>query len=601
MHNLSQSGNSTSPGVNALGTPGLGGLGIEGITPGALHNISTPLGFAMSRTDSEIRAANNVAKRNEDEERRSKMRRVLKSIGRPKGRVSEEGIARLARRVGLVSDIDDEKLSQEERDRKVGNRSFSVAGDSVIVTLDLRDQTPQSVEVNGDVPEPEKAAHVLLRDLQESGDVALTANLDRFALNLSYLAQMDRLKKETDTDCFAAVGGVFQSLQRLYEKETEAAMPQEGPARAASYITCKKSGRPGMHERQRLGLSFDYWQQSRYSSDEHTSDESKMDVDADKRAPQPEDSGIWTIIIGAEKHNAAKLPYMPLRVSEQWLPDPLELPSEESGEGVKWLEPTDDSDALSKPCFVATLDPPVVLPYGAADAILKSLNIQSGPQMQSIPSYISLLLSTASGSHVTPPSAPGSFGSITSIQGVISRGHDDIDQVQHHYVLDNAKPDFGYLLCELPFMHPKQLVELLPTLRQWAALGLLLSQSFETIADSKQNGTQHGRPQKVFTLDSISLNDSDADEPTALAVNMALSTTPQTTLNVTFRTSSSQSSVANLDVQILRNADVAVEIYDGFNFSDDEAKAKAEATMAKALDVCWDLGVWIEWVRGRYS
>lgn len=610
VQNLSQSGNSASPGLNALGTPGLGGLGIEGITPSALHNISTPLAFAMSRTDSEMRMASSAVKRNEDEERRVKMRKVLKNIGRPKGKVSEEGIARLARRVGLVSDIDDEKLTQEERDRKVGNRSFSVAGDNVIVDFDLRDQVPQGLQVSGDVAEPEKAARVLLHDLKDSGDVPLTVSLNRFALNLGYLATVDRLKKETDTDCFAAVGGLYRSLLRLYEKECEAVIAnlKVGSPQADSDATCKKSGRPMIHARQQLGLCLDYWQQSRYSRRDKVPAESKMDVDdAQSHEPQIDKPSTWTLLIGAEKCNTAKMPYVPLRVSDQWLPDPIELPSEDSGETVKWLEPSDEHEGLSRPCFVATLEPPVVLPYGTADAILKSFNVQNVPDVHSIPSYISLLLSTASGSHVTPPPASAAFSSLVANQDVISIRDEKPLLVQHSYTLDNAKPDFGFLLRELPFSHPKQLVELMPTLRQWAGFGVLLSQSFEagfwSSITSALDRTRLVKPEgQAITLENIrELNLQGKDDRASLTVNMALSTTPQPTLNITFRSASEIPSVANVDIQILRNADVAIEIHDGFGITDDEAKSKAEAKLARALDVCWDLGVWIEWVRGQFG
>ena len=556
----------------------------------------------MGRSDSEMRMAATVAKRNEDEERRVKMRKVLKRIGRPKGRVSEEGIARLARRVGLVSDIDDEKLTQEERERKVGNRSFSVAGDSVIVTVGLHDQIPQSVEVNGDVPEPDIAAGVLFRNLKETDDVPLTATLDRFALNLSYLATMDRLKKETDTDCFAALGGVYHSLQRLHEKEHEAASQQAGALRADVDATCKGSGKPQMHARQRLGLCLDYWQQNRYSSGEKAPGKSEMDVDGAGDTPHNHSKGSWTLLIGAEKCNAAKMPYVPLRISDQWLPEQIELPSELSGESIKWLEPTDDHDRLSRPCFLATLDPPVVLTFGAVDAVLKSFNVQSTPGLQSIPSYVSLLLSTAAGSHIVPPSTSNAFNSLRSTQEVVSIGEGKSRLVQHHFTLDNAKLDFGYLLQELPFSHPKQLVELLPTLRQWAGFGMLLSQSLDASSLSSIGAAKSRKSasQKI-TLDNIGQDQPGADDLHAsLDVNLTLSTTPKPTLSITFRSRSHGGSTIYLDVEVLPNADVAVDIRDGLEFSDDEAKAKAEAKMAKALDVCWDLGVWIEWVRGQY-
>lgn len=591
--NLSQSGNSVSPGVNALGTPGMAGvgsgLGIEGITPGALHNISTPLAFAMSRTDSEMRMNSSVTKRNEDEERRVKMRKVMKSIGRPKGRVSEEGVARLARRVGLVSDIDDEKLTQEERDRKVGNRSFSVAGDSVIVTIGLQDQVPQSVEVNGDVPDPEQAGRVLFRDLRDAIDNPLTASLDRFAQNLGYLAQMDRLKKETDTACFAAVGGIHQSLSRLYEKEHEAATQHFGAARAEMEVVCKKSGRSMMHSRGRMGLGLNYWRQNRYAAGKQ--------IPGEPAFSNSEDTDLWTLRIGAQRSTLSQMPYIPLRVSDRWLPEQFDLPSADSVQGLNWQQPADEQGSLPKPVFYSTLEPPVVLPFAAADAILKNFNVQNIPNMQSIPTYISLLLSTTPGIHANLPSTADGFVHLRSTQQVISSPSADATPVQHQYILENAKPDFGYLLRELPFSHPKQLIELLPTLRQWVAFGTLVGQGFDV---GSLKSSENGSNALPVSLESMDLDTTKSEQQAPLDVNVALSTTPQPTLNLTFRRSAQETSTVNVDVRVMSNADVVVQIYDGFDFSDEEARARAENGMAKALDICWDLGVWIEWVRAKH-
>lgn len=105
-----------------------------------------------------------------------------------------------------------------------------------------------------------------------------------------------------------------------------------------------------------------------------------------------------------------------------------------------------------------------------------------------------------------------------------------------------------------------------------------------------------------MVLETLGEGPPDTGAQTDAAVNMSLSTTPQPTLNITFRRLTAETSViANIDAQILPNAEVLVEIRDGFEFDDDESKSNAEAKMARALDVCWDLGVWIEWIRGQYS
>ena len=50
--------------------------------------------------------------------------------------------------------------------------------------------------------------------------------------------------------------------------------------------------------------------------------------------------------------------------------------------------------------------------------------------------------------------------------------------VHHRYAINSAKADYGFQIDNLPFSHPRQLAELLPTLRQWASVGSLLRDIF---------------------------------------------------------------------------------------------------------------------------
>ena len=107
VQNLSQTGMtvSSSPGAHngSFGTPGALGLGVDlgSTTPGQMSNLLG--GTAMMPTMSDLGLSSRSGKKNEDEERREKMRKVLKNIGKRKGRVSQEGIMRIGRRGKIVT------------------------------------------------------------------------------------------------------------------------------------------------------------------------------------------------------------------------------------------------------------------------------------------------------------------------------------------------------------------------------------------------------------------------------------------------------------------------------------------------------------------
>ena len=615
IQSLSQQGFGTASPSGAMGpngTPsGMTGLGL-GVdllgTPGAM--ATTPSGMNMSMgmvpSMSELGltlTASGGQKRNEDEERRAKMRRILKRIGRPRGRVSEEGICRVGRRVGFANDIDAEVLTAEERERKVGNRTVSIAGEAVVVDVDLKNHVPREVQVmlsgegGGLVGLAEKAGEVLLGSLRD------TDNLIGFAKGLDWIAKIDRLGGGK-VNGFEALGGIFGCLRRLCDEEVR--LIQEGGLgshdQAEIVAMCKKSGRPSAHARGSLGISLDYWQDDRAASSNKVS-EGDMDVDSTAVSANATPSGLHTLHIDLDRCPPEMYP--PIRITSAWLPEKLTL---EPTAPIPWQEPdatfvssadADESMAdnsipngqqklLPSLRFLAKLDPPVVLPWQTATTLLTSLGAVP-PQPFSTPPLLH---------HVLLPTPTLGNADIECQKTVLTyRDPDNETEAKHVYRLHVAKPDFGFKLEELPFAHPRQLVENLPTFRQWGCFGALVQDVFSgspTTSSPPIASAARAQPR------SDSIGQHAAEEETAMSIDVSIATSPSPVLSLTFPNLDHKKQIA-LELFVGLNGDISVGGFVGdLPGNADKVLDKAKARKwAKGLEVCGAVAVWIEWIRGE--
>lgn len=586
----------------------------------------------MMPTMSDLGLSSRSGKKNEDEERRDKMRRVLKNIGRRKGRVSQDGIARVGRRVGLDIDIDHDPA--EARARNVGNRSIALAGERLLVEVNLKQHAAQKVDVlllEGAGTELEEfsdpAGKVLLNDLKVSEGILLQSSLDRFARNLNRLARIDILGKTAHVNCFRAIYGLYKSLEKLHNMEKEAVKVQQGSdvsnadVAAADEVLRKRSGKPTVHGNERIGLALEYWTAAKSSAGKQ--DDTPMEVDGAEKSQATQDSqpDVYRLQIEAESSPAPM--HAALRISDAWLPETFEVPAPDSGESIPWQDPpptyatdttkdsqgndvvVEGSERVPDLRFVAKLDPPVVLPWNMVN-ILSEVGIELPPIGQ-IPDYYDALLNT-DGHTLSARAEP-----IEADQRVLAvRDGQETDRT-HRYVLDVSKPDHGYKLEKLYFSHPRQLVSMLPVLRQWAQVGALIHSAFggnrntlpktRPATPSANGGHPNGYANGVHSdnMDLDGVGEPTASQNEQLLVNIGLSALPQPTLSVTFPDSTS-TKIGNTIFQIMPNASLAVTSYDGMDEKGDSpaqdgSQSERAKKLARALEVCGDLGVWIEWMR----
>jgi len=626
-----------SPSANLLAFASPAALaGLDMGTPSALLDAAAA-SQPMNLTLSDLGISSH--KRNEDDDRRLKLDTILASLLGPQhnrrfGRVSEEGV----RRVGRWAGLDVEVEAKREARKFEGNRPVAVAGkNNVLIDFQFKNNLPTHIDLSFSSQDQAVTAHqaaaasVLLDDLTPPpGTSAINTKLDRFAANLETLARLDKLSVYDQLNCFEAITGVYESLKKLYEHEKQAArtivQAKRGNAelRAERHVLCKRSGRPQMHARRKIGLSLDYWMEKSNIYPSDSPDASAMDIDPKPSdTPQREsDETIFALDITAEAGTPDA--YSSIRVSSSWIADRILKSAEETTDptdllsgtqSIDWQDPVpsflsdsnqNNNDAMaidSNPNtgaqklpavrFVARLNPPLAMPWTAAAAILQSVGaadvLSAMPDVQR--TYEGSLLQKPSDVPLLNKPLQSSGPAASTTTSVLTP---DGASVQHKNALYVPKQDFGYVLTSIPFAHPRQVVALLPVLRQWAYLGSLLKGTF-----LRPNSNAPSQEESSFSLADL-MGGTNISTTSAVAVDVSLSTQPSPTLEFVFPFNGAESGSASLSNSISADGHVVVLSQNVVRGSQEE-QDKAALRMAKALELVGDIGVWVEWIRNTYG
>lgn len=501
------------------------------------------------------------------------------------------------------------------------------------------------------------AAAVLFQDLTPTPGVAsINTRLDRFAANLQTLAQLDKLSLSS-VNCFEAISGIYTSLQKLYQHEKEAAIAlleaksSYVELKAEREVICKKSGRPRMHTRRKIGLHLDYWMEKRHvisasASKAAAKDEGAMDIDSASKSQVDEtEETIYSVEITTQSGSAELYPAV--RISSKWIGERILVPSSETtspsalfsgGPSVDWQDPpptyvsaTDSADdamniegvqktqqqKLPNARFVAKLQPPLVMPWGIANQILQTVGDTASADVDPLKTYETLLLERL---NVSPTTILGTGPAATSNKTIFTPE----GEKEHHNALFVPKQDFVYELKEIPFAHPRQIIAILPTLRQWACFGSLIRNTFVTSPSNQPtqvpkavngDGVVAKTERKQFSLAELlkppeSPDDMDTGEKSAeemLPIDISLSTSPTPGLDIIFPLQNKQGHLASLNVGVLADADIVVT---GQNLLDGQADESEDAKeemgrkireMGRAFEITGNVGLWIEWLRRKYG
>lgn len=616
--------------------------------------------------------------RADEDERRRRLESIIAMLNKKSGRVGEEGIIALCKKEGV----------EFER---------AVEGDgSVILTLVIGNEAMCDIQIlNGDVTSvklelasdddnifKESGSRILFRSLTSRPSVnKINLMLDRFANNLEKLLRMDKLSAENGgVPCYKAIFKMHASLKRLFEHEKKMAlalMDANAPNaryRAEREVLCKKSGRPRMNAGYCLGLSLEYWMDRRHliskkplgASSFKGKEKSTTDSAATEEYPEdadPETNRIYSLTIECESSPSSM--YTPIRIPDSWISDAIEKAPDAPDADINnillntsqidWLDPKptylepaapagDDAMNLDNTPgrlpnirFVAKFNPPLVVPLSVYVSIMQSVGLEYNPQDIRATTFVGLAIrpgETDPGMLTTTGGYTTEVRNETSILVFDQEGNER--QRTHRNSLYVPKLEYSRSLESLPFQHPRQLIELLPTLRQYAYTTSLLQDTFGSQAPPSQPSAAQTSPLSP----PLTPKTSSADPP--LQLDVALSYTPPSprlTLHIPHPSSPqtatsytlpnnpvdllanllAPATVATLPplklvLDILPNAETYISEQNIVPQLDDATKTAAAGDadvdmehaervgekvkrIGKALDVCGELGIWAEWVR----
>ncbi|KAI0157019.1 mediator of RNA polymerase II transcription subunit 1-domain-containing protein [Xylariaceae sp. FL1272] len=559
----------------------LGGLGLNDLN---LDNIS--MGGLLAGTG-----------RSDEDERKKRLDNVIAALWAfDTGRVSNDGLQRLVEHLGLECIWE----TNAENDK-----TLIIGGRTMAIEVGIKNHAVYHVSFAFNEPSHnldkhvEKASDILLKDLALGPtESILTKKLSNFRVNLERLANLDRLSTPPALNCHEAIAGVWESLDRVYKWDIEQLRKASAPSANAEVnedalrfsALCQGYGVPIMHARGRIGLSLDYWKPGRRFP--------KLSSDSDK-------TPTWSILI--ECAAMSHMDYRPLRVSDKWIgPDVRNS----SAIGLDWIEPADTlipasddhknapaldpaSAALSGPtapdvAFMATFDPPIVVPHGVAMEIYK-LAATSAPQSSST---FDALLFPINDSVPYDPSEPREM-TFTQPFPIFKKNSGGIPQdfTKHNNTLFIDKPVYGQVMTHLPFSHPRDLISMLPLLRQYAFLYHLLALMFKP----HKNMSDETRKDLDARVASKGIE--------GLKVDVVLSVHPLPRLQLLFPF---KHDIARINIEIQLNGKVVIisdNVFKPLSKDDPDSAGQAKEKFydakqwADKLKDCENINNWVEFIK----
>lgn len=548
-------------GVGGIGSPALLGLGQFGSTG------MTPMASAAEdpSVDEAVTGGLGIYVRDQDEERRRRLEEIMKMMAHRWGRVCQEGVERSARRMGL-------DCMWEEGTK----RTLSIAGSGILVDVEFIGEDvgavvlsfPASTEAVGKLAG--RGAKVLMKDLKGNGKGYVS--LKAFVQNLERLARMDQLGGG-GVSCFDAVEGVYGSLEKIFDWELSNLKVERGvydnDEGLKEEVMCKGNGRPRKHANGRVGLTLQYWQDRRLVLvRKHEPDTMKID------SPNV-DTEAYSALIECEASSSELYP--PIRVSDSWVAPQIERPPSldanslyiSATSSIDWQEPPatllsseappdaldiDSSQALPRKApnlrFVAHFEPSIIVPLETAHEIYNSVGAPLTQDAIQPTTYESLLFGKMDRSYTKPSSSSPKQGRhIRTVTRTITSYPPTGPPLKHRHqytLFATHQQAYAHTIVHVPFSHPRQLLAILPTLRQWALLGSILRRSFAPQPTASKNHD----PLVALgeTMDSDSREDEDREE--AEADNPLDSLTLEEELAMLLNATPTKSSLPSLPIDI---------------------------------------------------
>lgn len=602
----------------------------------------TPVPMQMTGSSGGINSI--LAAHDQEEERKRRIEAIAATVAGRWGLVSQEGVERCAKRLALDALWED--------DMGDGKRMLTIAGTAVLLEVGFDAEKvvgcvlgfPGSGEGVGE--RAAGGAEVLRRDLQGEGYV----RLEGFVRNMEILGRMDRLGGEK-ISCFDATDGIFKSLERLWRWDIEKEK-QQGKEILEEEVMCRRSGRPRMHTRGRVGLALQYWIERRLVlGEEKKADE--MDLDIKEAGELDDETDVWSAIIECEAFSAELYPS--IRVSDAWVSQAVEKPALAETNGIPdndstidWQEPSPtrlppdeqgeraaavtESNLLQQPKvpdvrFLARFEPPVVVPLQTALQIHNSVG-SAIPQEMIFTTYENLLFADIDIQQ--PPTQPRTVEkTIMSYDSACTTSTSHV----HKYSLLPQQQHWARAITHLPFSHPRQIIAILPILRQWVLTGSILRRAFSPDKEplpppppeannnhSTTSRTQPPEQQPIPTFQTLedelaafmSSPLPNAPKPPSdklREIQITFKANPVPLFELSFPNPRHGGKLAGLNFMVGPNGVVGgVDVHDGrpewegnnnngaLNPEADDEKARMREKVRKVLEVGESVGVAVEWI-----
>lgn len=538
---------------------------------------------------------------NADEVKQEKFQAILEMLGQVKGKVSEDGIERLGRKIGMDCFWD---IGIGSSPTKV----LIMAGTGISVDIDYTGGSVQSVTLNFvDVPdevqaEAAVAGDIMKRDLLRSGPKG--DGMERFDRNLRRLYAYDKLSVPKSFNCFEAVVGLYASLKKLYDWECKEIISDirlqqwmKTPAKVENIVLRSRSGKPSMHAHETIGLSLDYWQA----------------IENDKEK-------TWSLIIECE--DCPSQDYPPARVSKAWIANDIKKTGSPANIELDWQDPKNteispEKDANQKDGmqgienqgpklpdvrFIARFSPALIVPYLVGEYLYHAVGVEYRPNPMGIEGYdvhfkpVGESSNRENGLPSDDSALNDELKHFYAYRCIRSSGpaevYDPITKTTGPSTHSNAiyfkKVEYASVMTELPFSHPRQIIEILPHLRKWAQLGSLLRNLMHDSPESAEP-VKEEKKDDDFDSDSEDENElvfkqgkraSNPDED----LDVQVLTTPEPTIEVHFMRNGVK---VDACLEIMGNGKIQVK-----NSNVDESDLKVEM-----LEKCGDLEMWVKYLR----
>jgi hypothetical protein len=531
-----------------------------------------------------------------------------KVIGRG---VTREGIERVARLHGFEALWDEDNLVIAGKMVEIEITFAAIPRDAVRdLSFKLNYDDEQHTQYDGTAMLKNQAG-VKTNDSEQQ-----VTDLTNFANNVQYLAQLDSIDSKPNT--FQLVDNLYHTFQDIWKEEKKRMQWRN----SLQHMRQGSLGVPNMNRAPELGLTFGYWRPDRIL----------RDVDGRTSEGTPPDLGdandFWTAKVSCE----TGLPF--LNASQNWVsskiltegqPGQNVLDAGDSipkpdwrdysiGGGVKdsGTDAEKSSSGLTQPLqahFVCELRPEVYLPYNAVVRFNTEVHMVDIDARKAT-SY-SIALQKARNTKLGRPED-------SAVESRWSRKLPVVDQAgklsfsEQSYALYSSSQENGlwcYPVTRVRFNHPRQLAEVLPTLRQYAAIWSMLkalvlqpSPSSNTADSAKaknakgvtrrsnrplQNGSSHGEVGANILNVDVTLD--------------VLSDAPKARLDVIapLRTHSGakmQESILHWSISVSPGGSIQVTAVDGIH---DKDQSGLKVKLSKMLSATQDPGIVLHWLLDR--